>query len=210
MRIMTNKNYKKVVKAKIGEKICASLALANAVIIAFSGCESLARDKMNHPDESSVPSTTHVDKFTGTTSIDEIDEFIEEVPTTESKTTEVQATIPQSTLEETTENRTDDMHDQLLKELNQVIEDRSFGSEANELILETFEDLYKNFDGWRVVYPELPNKKPYIENKFILPLREYVDKITVCDVDTDKAKEIELQRTWLICNTRNGDMSYKR
>ena len=195
MEIKTNSTHKSA-RMKFANtartKITAALAVGSAVLVMFSGCQSLANEKSESITQ--IPSTTFADALKNfeSTNKNNISYTIPEQSTTTVSHTTLNNdfTSHETTSQvEITQMQNINTYEQLLEELNLTIENKNFDSQATKLILETFEALYENYDKWKQLYKDLPSKEEYIRDKLINSLN-YVNEINVYEYGTQAAEKV--------------------
>lgn len=197
MEIKTDNTHKSAAKVEFAKavktKITTTLAIGSAVLIMFSGCQSLANEKEQSSTE--MPSTTFAEtlkNFESTTQNNEnytIPQQSITTPYTELSSTPTTQNNESTTKTEVETTNSVATYEQLLAELNEVISNKGFNLEAKKLILETFEALYANYDEWKELYKSLPPKEAFIRDKLINSLN-YINKISIYGFESKEAEQM--------------------
>ncbi len=80
-------------------------------------------------------------------------------------------------------------YDQLLSEFNKIMEKKGFDGSSYELLKNVLDDLYKNYNGWKDVIPNMPNRETYIMEHVINAI-DKVNSITIYDASDTRAQEL--------------------
>ena len=110
----------------------------------------------------------------------------------EESTSEV-VTEPETTnIAVTTKPSIDDKgseYERLSDELNKALEKKNFDYEVNMLFKDTFETVYKNFNGWKKGYRNFPTREEFIMNCIINPIYD-IDNVLFYENGSKEANKL--------------------
>lgn len=147
--------------------------------------EIIIQETIPATTEAVIQTTTNIETQENTTE----NEIQQDIITTSSveQTTKQEVETTQKT--EQTQN-VDKEYDRLLEKLNSELSKKNFSKEVNQLFIDTFERLYKNYPTWQKGYKDLPCREDYIESNLISIIKN-IDIVEFYKAGSKKAIELE-------------------
>lgn len=188
--IRTSKTHKRAVFKKdlinnltsnMKAKFLAGLSVVSATLVLFTSCSGAEQYSKEDLPEPTNPKAYTLDDESSVTSQSELDKLIDHdyddyESYDENSYKQEDFTIYNS-------------YDELVNGLNAILEGKDFPEDVNTMYRSILDKLYENYDSWKIIIPDLPEKHEYLSE--IINNISKIKSITIYDKDSKEAKEIE-------------------
>lgn len=180
MRILVNDSHKKIDTTGLKGKVMRGLAVAGATLIMFSGCSN--SNAIEQPESTTTTSTTSVSNTKETTT----SSFREEIKVDTTTFVEPENITKQKEVESQVSTNS---YNELLNELKEELSKKGFASNVNNTLIETFNELYENYNNWQGLYKDLPTREDFIQDKLINSI-QYINEFNIYEEDSPEVEEL--------------------
>lgn len=178
MRILVNDSHKKIDTTGLKGKVMRGLAVTGATLIMFSGCSN--SNAIEQPENTTTTSTTSISNTKETTT------FREEIKVDTTTFVEPESITKQKEVESQVSTNS---YNELLNELKEELSKKGFASNVNNTLIETFNELYENYNNWQGLYKDLPTREDFIQDKLINSI-QYINEFNIYEEDSPEVEKL--------------------